>query len=441
MSSNNKHDIDFFKGNKPKDETEVKSSGIDSNTYKYDDFKFNKSKNNNVKQEPNLSDASPLFTRDKKEEELRLAQYRRMKREKELEDAKKYDKSLQKQEQEKLKEQARLEQLNKNPRIASGERKPLKPVRSNVNNPVNNKIKKPKKKRNGNSKRRVLVTKIVLIIIFILLIAFGSLYALAKFSPTTNFVVIGTDQRKGQAESEVRADAIMNVTVSSRDNKILLASIPRDTLTAIPCENNEKDKITHAYSFGGVNWGEGGGIKCTVASVTKMVDVKSENYVKLNFEDTIDIINDMGGIDLKATATFCEQDSKGRKDKAHKKCFEKGQTYHMDGEQALAYARHRKSDNDIERGLRQQEVFKAMFSKAKKLNIFQLFNFAMKMNNLLDNNLSLIQKAQIGLVYASNGDIDNYKFDWEGVYYNGVSYVELNLASLNRYIKTIHDMK
>lgn len=440
MSRDNKHDIDFFKGNKPKDDSQVKSKDIESNTYKYDDFKFNNKKKTVVNPSLNLDDESPLFQRDKKEEEIRLAQYRRMKREKELEEAKKNDKRLQKQEQDRLKEQARLEQLNKNPRVASGERKPLKPVRANNDNPVNNN-KRPRKQRKGNFKKKVLITKIVLIIIFILLLAFGSLYALTKFSPTTNFVMIGTDQREGQAESEVRADALMNVTVSSRDNKMLLASIPRDTLTTIPCENNEKDKITHAYSYGGANWGEGGGIKCTVEAVNNLVEVKSEKYVKLNFENTIDIINDMGGIDLKATASFCEQDSKGRKDKTNRKCFEKGQTYHMDGEQALAYARHRKSDNDIERGLRQQEVFKAMFSKAKKLNIFQLFNFAKKMNDLLDNNLNFIQKAQIILIYATNGDIDNYKFDWSGIYYNGVSYVELDLASLNRYIKTIHDME
>lgn len=461
MSGNNKHDIDFFRGNKKDSENinpeENKDlNNVDSKSYHYEDFKFKKkmqedpfknklnSQANSSYNRPEVDMDNTIFQRDEKEEELRLAQYRRMKREKELELARQNDALLQQEEKMKAKERIRVEKLNKNPRIASGERLPLKPARGNFNSDNNHKKsipKMPKVKKNNKSRNIKVAIKIILIIILLLVIVLGAIFGITKLSPATNFVIIGTDQREGEKESEVRADAIMNVTVSSKDNKMLLASIPRDTFAKIPCEKEGvSDKITHAYAFGGVNWGDGGGIKCTVEAVNELIDTNSDKYVKINFEDTIDVINSLHGITLKASATFCEQDSKGKKDKEHRKCFKKGQTYEMDGEQALAYARHRKSDDDIQRGLRQQEVFKAMFSKAKKLNIFQLINFAGKMNHLLNNNLTFIEKAQIALIYATNGDIDNYKFDWEGYYYNGVSYVKLDVSSLNRYKESIKEL-
>ena len=58
--------------------------------------------------------------------------------------------------------------------------------------------------------------------------------------------------------------------------------------------------------------------------------------------------------------TFTEQDSN---DKAGSIRLKKG-IQELDGEEALALARTRKIDNDIERGKRQQLVLKAIIDKA-----------------------------------------------------------------------------
>ena len=58
--------------------------------------------------------------------------------------------------------------------------------------------------------------------------------------------------------------------------------------------------------------------------------------------------------------TFTEQDSKDTADAIH---LEEG-LQELDGEEALALARTRKIDNDIERGKRQQLVLQAIIDKA-----------------------------------------------------------------------------
>ncbi|MDR1781906.1 MAG: LCP family protein [Bacilli bacterium] len=325
--------------------------------------------------------------------------------------------------------------------IVSGKRKPLKPSNNslvsnnsnNGNNGGNNKRIRRKKDKKPK-KRKKWLRRLIVAIIIILLLIIASLFLIKETSKPVHFVVIGVDQREGQNDSDVRADALMMVNVSSKDNKIIIASVPRDTYTYIPCEDTN-DKITHSYVYGALNWKDkGGAIACTTASVSDLVNVDTSKYIKLNFANTIDIVNTIGGIDLKATHTFCEQDSKGT---PNKYCFEEGKTYHMDGEMALAYARHRKTDNDIARGLRQQEVFKAIILKVKSMPFWQWPSAYFKVSTMIDTNLSHKEMMQIAMVYAFKGDTTQYKFDWSGVMYNGISYVELDPTSVENYTKTV----
>lgn len=433
--SNKKRDIDFFRGNINQEENIEKENHSDDFTYS--DFKFKKNNKKNI-QDINVN---PKISEEKiKEEELKRARYLRQKREQELLMQQKIDRENFKKKQA---------YLDKDPNIASGARKPLKPVYEQSQNNLKNNFSKNQNKsiksKNRNPNKRKKKAKIALIIAAIiailLIILFAVLFIIKNTAKPLDVVVIGVDQRTGQKDSEIRADALMNITVGSKDNEILIASIPRDTYTYIPCEGYE-DKITHAYSYGAVNWEDkGGGVACTVDAVNGLIKSDTNKYAKINFDQMIDIVNAIGGIELKATATFCEQNSKGKKDKKNKICFEKGKTYKMDGEQALAYSRHRKTDDDIQRGLRQQEVFNAMIKKVKSQNIFMWPSMFMKLSSIVDTNLNTIEMLQFGLVYLTNGKTTNYKFDWEGFYANGVSYVKLEETSLTKYQNKIKEIQ
>ena len=409
------HDIDFFRGNLSEDDyTTPKTDGMED-SYTYSDFKFDK-KEKPV--QPVKQDFNDGYNNEYINEELRRAQMER----------------------EMARNNAPQQEVPTDPKIASGERKPLKPQKSNddFNYEDVPKKKRKDKKRKKRFKGKKIIIGILLFILALLIALFSYLLFIKSTAGPVNFIVIGVDQRKGQADTEIRADALMSVNASTKSNEIVMASIPRDTYTYIPCEE-QNDKITHAYVYGAQNWADkGGGVACTVQASAGTLDISVDKYVKLNFDNMVGIIDAIGGIDLKATATFSEQNSKGKKNVYS---YVKGKTYHMDGEMALAYSRHRKSDDDIQRGLRQQEVFKAMFAKVKNAKFWQWPGMYTKITGMIDTNLNHKEMLQIAIIYATKGDMKTYKFDWNGAYYGGVAYVELEPTSVKKFTDKVNSLE
>lgn len=424
------HDIDFFRGNV--DQEKDLQPNISEDTYS--DFKFSKKTKKPI---PNPMDY----------ENINTVRYT------DLESDQVLKKPLSDED---------IDQLNrktyKDPKLASGERKPIKPKSTNFENePVmkatthngsngnyhaNYNGKSSKKRRNGNKpKKKRSIKKILLMILAFILIAIislvGYLFYIKATAPSVNVVVIGVDQRKNQANTEIRADAIMSVSASTKDNKILVASVPRDTYVYLPC-TEQYDKLAHSYFYGANNWDEKkGGQACTTQTVSQLFNIGTEKYAKVNFSNMVSIIDAIGGVSLKSTATFCEQDSQGKRDQY---CFEEGKTYKMNGEEALAYSRHRKSDDDIQRGLRQQSVFKAMFKQVKNASIFEWPGIYTKVSLMLDTNLSQKEMLQIALVYATGGKMENFKFGWGGFYSNGISYVQLDENDVLEFTRKIEKL-
>jgi len=317
----------------------------------------------------------------------------------------------------------------------------VKKARTNLfSNKSSNGGDKDKKKRRNKLIRRGLAIVTLILLLLVAALASYLLYIRNTASPL-HLTVIGVDQREGQDDSEVRADAIMSINVGTRDNTIIIGSIPRDTLTYIPCQGIN-DKINHAYVFGAINWSDrGGGIACIVDSVQNLVDSPStQKYAKVNFANMVGIVNAIGGIELTPTATFCEQDSQGRRGQ-HEYCFTQGERVHMNGEMALAYSRHRKSDDDIQRGLRQQEVVKEMARRAQHINILEWPAVFTRVAAMIETNLSFRELLQIALVYGTRGEIVDYKFNWHGTMINGISFVVLDQASLNEFSSKINNLQ
>lgn len=165
-------------------------------------------------------------------------------------------------------------------------------------------------------------------------------------------LIIGVDDSANRGfNSSARSDALLLVTFNEENKSVKLLSIPRDSYVYIP-SIGRKDKITHAHANGGPS--------STIETVENLLDIPINYYVKVNFNAFIDIVNALDGIDVDVPYSFTEQDSKDNAGAIH---LEKGYQ-HLNGEQALALARTRKQDNDIERGKRQQEILKAIINKA-----------------------------------------------------------------------------
>lgn len=152
-----------------------------------------------------------------------------------------------------------------------------------------------------------------------------------------------------------RSDVIMLLTVNPVTNKVYMLSIPRDTRVYIPAEGR-KDKITHSYSYGG--------IEATIAAVNELIDVPIDYYITTNFEGFEQIVDSLGGVTVDVPFTF----------KAQLTGSLKWYTFHqgkmkLNGNQALAYVRMRKSDpkGDLGRNERQKQVIKAIIEKSTSI--------------------------------------------------------------------------
>ncbi|WP_430790336.1 LCP family protein [Virgibacillus flavescens] len=179
-------------------------------------------------------------------------------------------------------------------------------------------------------------------------------------------LIVGVDQSDVRNnEGSARSDTLMLATLNIEEKSVKLVSIPRDSLVYIP-EVGYETKINHAHAYGGID--------ATIETVENLLEIPVDYYVKVNFEAFIDVVNAVDGIEVEVPYELYEQNSKDKEDAIHLMPGEQ----QLNGEEALALARTRHYDNDIERGKRQQEIIKSVIQKATSMNS------VLKYDNIID---------------------------------------------------------
>ena len=179
-------------------------------------------------------------------------------------------------------------------------------------------------------------------------------------------------------------DSLMLITFNPTTLNTTVLSIPRDTYVPITCfANKKKNKITHA------SWQ---GVDCMQKTIENFTGIDIDYYVKMNFKGVVDLVDALGGVDIDVPIKFCEQNS-DRNWGSSTICLEKGMQ-HLNGEQALALARHRKTLalGDIQRGLNQQLVIEGMLKQVSNIDSLEKVNNILNtVANNMDTNLSTNQ--------------------------------------------------
>lgn len=238
----------------------------------------------------------------------------------------------------------------------------------------------------------------------------------------TSILFIGVDDSDTRNfKSGSRSDALVLATFNEKAKSIKLLSIPRDSYVYIP-EVGREDKITHAHAFGGP--------EATIETVEELFDIPIDYYVKMNFNAFIDIVDALGGIEVEVPYDMSEMDSHDTKGAIQLK---EG-LQELDGEEALALARTRKKDSDIERGKRQQEILKAIINKAvsvkgitKYANVMEAVGDNMTTDLTFNNMKSFIDYAAAG----TSLQIENLTLQGENSYIGRVYYYQLDENELN----------
>jgi LCP family protein required for cell wall assembly len=163
-----------------------------------------------------------------------------------------------------------------------------------------------------------------------------------------NVCISGIDVR-GTIDEQGRSDVNMVVTVNPKTEQILMTSIPRDYEIYMPDKDNAMDKLTHTGFYS---------VDTTIGAEENLLDTQINYFVKVNFTTVMMFIDAVGGIDVYSEYEFYPVKRDWWK-------VEKGWN-HMNGREALAFARERKAfiDGDNQRIKNQQAVFEAIIKKA-----------------------------------------------------------------------------
>ena len=199
-------------------------------------------------------------------------------------------------------------------------------------------------------------------------------------------LIMGVDSETNglNANAAFNGDTLMLITFNPKTLNATIFSIPRDTYVPIACRKNAENKINSSAAYG---------TKCVIDTIENLTDIKIDYYVKINFKGVVNLIDSLGGIDIDVPISFCEQDSE-RRFGEYLICLEKGYQ-HLNGEQALAFARHRHSllRGDIDRTKHQQLVIEAIAKKMLKKVSFSEFKDIL--DSISDNIATNIETDQI----------------------------------------------
>ncbi|QWH09079.1 LytR family transcriptional regulator [Bacillus mycoides] len=172
-----------------------------------------------------------------------------------------------------------------------------------------------------------------------------------------SILLMGVDQ---EDNGTGRSDSLMLFTLNPKTKSMKITSIPRDSYTEI-VGKGKKDKINHAYAFGGIDM--------TVKTVENFLNVPVDHYIEVNMAGFKDIVDAVGGVDVNNDLEFTSRESH----------FAKG-NIHLNGETALKYTRMRYEDprGDFGRQMRQRQVIQAVIKKGASVSSLASYGDVLK---------------------------------------------------------------
>ena len=175
------------------------------------------------------------------------------------------------------------------------------------------------------------------------------------------YMIAGIDYRYDNKANN--SDTMIIVQVDHTDKSIKLISVYRDTYLNV--YDDYYFKANAAYNKNGA--------KGMLSMVKKNLDLDIEKYVTVNFVAVQKAVDAYGGLDIEVTKEEAEWLNKFNRESAtackvaYAAVPEEDGTYHLDGSQALSYARIRYTEGaDFKRTERQRIVISKLFEKAKK---------------------------------------------------------------------------
>jgi polyisoprenyl-teichoic acid--peptidoglycan teichoic acid transferase len=178
--------------------------------------------------------------------------------------------------------------------------------------------------------------------------------------------LLGMDTRADDYDYRARTDAITLVHINFVTGKAAMFSIPRDLYVPLPNLEEagiDQSRVNTAYLYGEIYGVAGGGPAEFRQTIELNFGLRVDRYVLINFAAFKAVVDAVGGLDIDVPkAIYDDEFPADEGDGTIVLDIPAGMT-HMDGAQALRYARTRHQDDDYHRIQRQQLVLMALRDK------------------------------------------------------------------------------
>ena len=219
-----------------------------------------------------------------------------------------------------------------------------------------------------------------------------------NISGIQNILLLGVDNSGSVGSGNTvhsytkNTDSMIVVTINEKTKRIVLTSIMRDSYVEIVKPNGSivNGRVNTAYLYGGYT-----GLFNTIER-NFAIDV--DRFVQVDFSSFMDIVNIVGGVDMYVTREEAIEmnnvleginEIMGHSKNADKLEDTSSGTKHLNGKQALSYARIRHvTGSDFGRTERQRKLIMEIAAEAKTLSVTQLNNLLTSVLKKVSTNLT-----------------------------------------------------
>lgn len=223
---------------------------------------------------------------------------------------------------------------------------------------------------------------------------------------TFNLLLIGVDSRVNGFSG--RSDCMIVVSIDKKSKNILMTSVLRDTFVTIPGYSDNRINASYAW----------GGSSLLVDTIQKNFGIRIDRCVAVNFYLVKDFVDAVGGVDIYLTSDVIgvmngyinEMNNLVGNPKGTDTISTGlgGTVVHLNGNQALAYARVRYVGTDFARTERQREVINLCLNKVKGMSLTELNSLAEQFLPRVRTDLTEADCASLLMLLV---DISSYNFD------------------------------
>ena len=242
----------------------------------------------------------------------------------------------------------------------------------------------------------------------------GGNLALTDGMPATclNVLLLGVDDLRDNVQ---RSDAVLIASIGY--GRFRLTSVMRDTQVEIP--GHGLGKLNAAYAYGGA--------ELAMRTLNQNFALNIMHYAQVDYVALARVIDAIGGVEI--DLTDAERERLNATMLKARRTFEPlgyvahevtqyGEHIHLDGLQALSYARIRKIDSDFARTGRQRTLMNAILKKvrANLWNPVLLLRLVRAVIQSVQTNLSPVQIASLGEKALLAGSAEQLRLPVDGAY-------------------------